>query len=359
VEPTESPARIGEVDVVDATTGAMRRWIAAINGINGIDGTDALDAYPTMLAGTAAALLDGGADALSTSRALSGLHDALATRLIELAEDELGPPPCPYAWIALGSGGRMEQSLYTDQDHAIVYAEGEKAGTYFAAIATRVIDGHASAGVRRCPGGYMADRWHQSLPSWRSLFRQWLEHPEPQALVEAEVFLDFRRVRGELSLEPLDAVLRRSAGASRFLVGMARAAVRFGVPQRLVGPIRLRHGEVDLKRAGLSATVLLARLYALMAGSLARSTPDRLAGAASAGVLSHRAAANLVEAHRFLTELRLAAQLRQVAAGQAPTNRILLEDLTADERRQLRHSLRAVREVQRVTALRFRTDTVL
>jgi signal-transduction protein with cAMP-binding, CBS, and nucleotidyltransferase domain len=76
-------------------------------------------------------------------------------------------------------------------------------------------------------------------------------------------------------------------------------------------------------------------------------------------VLSHRAAASLVEAHRFLTELRLAAQLRQVAAGQAPTNRILLEDLTADERRQLRHGLRAVREVQRVTALRFRTDTVL
>lgn len=355
MEPTDSPQGIGKVEVVDATTDAMRRWIAAVDGID--DGL--LDGYPPLVVEAAAALMREGTDGLTTCRALAGLHDTLSIRLIEFAEDELGPPPCPYTWIALGSGGRMEQSLYTDQDHAVVYDGDSDAEPYFARLGARVVDGLARAGLRRCPGGYMADRWHRSLPSWRDLFRGWVERPEPQALVEAEVFLDFRPVRGELSLQPLEAVLRRAADSSRFLVGMARAAVSFPPPHRLVGPIRHRHGEVDLKRSGLAATVLLARLYALAAGSLARTTTGRLAAAATDGVLSRRGAQDLTEAYRFLTELRLAAQLRQASAGQPATNRLLLEDMTADERLRLRKALRAIRSVQRATALRFRTDTVL
>jgi len=356
VEPTDSPARIGDVDVVDATTGDMRRRIAAIARTDDAGG---LEWYPAEVARVAAALVGCGTDALTTCRAVSGLHDQLAARLIELAHDELGPPPCPYTWIALGSGGRMEQSLHTDQDHAVVYADGNDAAPYFAALGSRVVDGLARAGLRRCPGGYMADRWHRPLASWRQLFRGWIERPHPQALVEAEVFLDFRPVRCELSLEPLDAVLGRGAGSSRFLVGMARAAVRFAPPHRLVGPLRPRRGEIDLKRGGLSAVVLLARLYALAAGSLARTTPERLAAAAAAGVLGGHGADDLAEAHRFLTGLRLAGQLRQLAANQTATNRVLLEDLTADERARLRQSLRSIRSLQRATALRFRTDTVL
>jgi CBS domain-containing protein len=331
----------------------MRRWIATIDDVG------ALDRYAAEVAGTAAALVRAGTDALTTYRAVTSLHDALTVRLIERAETELGPAPCPYAWIALGSGGRMEQSLHTDQDHALVHDGGEAAEPYFAALGERVVDGLARAGLRRCPGGYMADRWHLSLPSWQELFHAWIHRPDPQALVEAEVFLDFRRVHGELSLEPLAEVQRRSAGSPRFMVGMARAAVRFPPPWRLVGPVRPHSGEVDLKRAGLAAVVLVARLYALAAGSLARSTPERLTAAATAGELSHHGAAELADAYRVLSELRLAAQLRQLAAGHEPSNQVPLADLTADERGQLRHGLRAIRNMLRVTALRFRTDTVL
>jgi len=339
---------------VDAATGATRRWVAAIGDVGALDG------YPTLVAETAGALWRGGVDALTACRALTGLHDALAVRLIELAQAELGPAPCPFAWIALGSGGRMEQALYTDQDHAVVYAEdAEASASYFAALGVWMVDGLAKAGLRRCPGGYMADRWHLALPAWLDLFHGWLARPEPQALVEAEVFLDFRRVAGELSLEPLAAVLRQGAGTPLFLLGMARAAVRFPPPWRLVGPIPANHGEVDLKRAGLSALVLLARLYALAAGSLARSTPDRLAAAATADMLGSRSAADLAQAYRLLVRLRLVAQLRQIEAGQVPSNRVQLADLTAEERAGLRHGLRAIRNVLLVTELRFRTDTVL
>jgi CBS domain-containing protein len=353
VEPDLSSAHVGEAGVIDAATGATRRWIAVVEDIC------VLDRYLPMVAETAGTLLRAGVAELAICRALTSLHDALVVRLIDLARVEFGPPPCPFAWIALGSGGRMEQSLYTDQDHAVVYPEDAAVEPYFAALGVWVVDGLARAGLRRCSGGYMADRWHMSLPSWRELFRGWLARPEPQALVEAEVFLDFRRVSGALSLQPLTALQRQGAGTPLFLIGMARAAVRFPPPRRLVGPFLRRRGEVDLKRAGLSALVLLARLYALAAGSLARSTTDRLAAAASAGMLGGRSAADLAEAYRLLVGLRLAAQLRQIEAGQAPSNRIQLADLTADERAGLRQGLRAIRNVQRVTELRFRTDTVL
>ncbi|HEU4423648.1 MAG TPA: DUF294 nucleotidyltransferase-like domain-containing protein [Pilimelia sp.] len=353
VEPNESPVRTGDADRVDAVTEPMRRWIATV------DGTGALEPYAAETATVAGALVAGGVDAATACQALTGLHDALTVRLIELCQAELGSPPCPYAWLALGSGGRMEQSLCTDQDHALVYADDAQAGDYFAALGTRVTDGLARAGLRRCPGGYMADRWCMPLARWREVFGGWVAHPEPPALVEAEVFLDFRRVAGELSTLPLAAVLRKGSGTPRFLVGMARAAVRFPPPARFAGWVRLPAGEVDLKRRGLAGVVLLARLYALAAGALVRSTPDRLAAAAAAGTVSRDGADALTGAYRFLTELRLRAQVRQVSAGREPTNRVPLADLAADERRQLHQAWQTVRELQRATELRFHTHTVL
>jgi CBS domain-containing protein len=254
----------------------------------------------------------------------------------------------------------MEQSLCTDQDSAVVHAGAATAAeAYFATLGERVVAGLARAGLRRCPGGHMADTWHLPVAAWRGMFDRWVDQPEPQALVEAEVFLDFRVVYGGLSTAPLDAALRRSSGAPRFLVGMARAAVIFGPPLGLGGRVRSRHGEIDLKRGGLAAIVLLARLYALAAGSSARSTPDRLAAASTAGTLSHDSAAALAHAHRVLGEIRLTDQLRRLAGGAEPSNRVRLNDLTPDERRQLRVAMHTVRDLQRATALRFHTDTVL
>src|SRR6266545_1038295 len=314
----------------------MRRWIASVDNI------DALSRYAADAAAVTGVLMAGGVGALATCRALTGLHDALTVRLIELAEAQLGPAPCRYAWLALGSGGRMEQSLCTDPDHAIAYADDGAPDRYFGALGAHVVAGLARAGLRRCPGGYMADRWHLPLARWREVFRGWVESPEPLALVEAELLLDFRRVAGELSPVPLDAVLRSGSAAPRFLVGMARAAVRFP-PSLRFGLIRGEHGEVDLKRGGLAGVVLLARLYAPSA----------------AGTISLEGAAVLADAYRFLAELRLRAQLRQVADGIEPTNRVRLADLTADERKRLRRVLKTVRELQRSTELRFHTHTVL
>jgi CBS domain-containing protein len=221
-----------------------------------------------------------------------------------------------------------------------------------------VVTALARAGLPLCDGGYMATTWCHPIGEFSALFRSWVEQPEPDALLRAEVFLDVRPVHGELSVGMLDQILVAGGSRGRFLVQMARAGVTFTPALGLLGRLRTTDGTIDVKRAGIAAIVLLARLYGLAAESSARTTLARLGDAAAAGTLSRVGAADLAEAYRHLTALRLHHQLEQVAAGLLPDNQVRFEKLTAEDRRRLRASMRIVRDVQNVTAMRFSTSTV-
>jgi CBS domain-containing protein len=111
-----------------------------------------LDGYTSELATTADALVAAGMDPMSIARVITSLNGALTRKLLRLAEDELGSPPCPYAWLALGSEGRMEQVLATDQDNALVYRDDTpQAREYFATLADRVVSALLRAGFPPCP----------------------------------------------------------------------------------------------------------------------------------------------------------------------------------------------------------------
>jgi CBS domain-containing protein len=145
----------------------------------------------------------------------------------------------------------------------------------------------------------------------------------------------------------------------RFLVMLARAAVTFRPPIGVFGRLRVENAAIDVKRAGITAIVLLARLYALAAGSSARTTALRLNDAATAGWMSRARAGDLTESYRFLTGLRLRHQLEQARRGEPADNLVPLAALTAQEQRRLREALRAVRHLQDMTASRFATHMVM
>jgi CBS domain-containing protein len=254
----------------------------------------------------------------------------------------------------LGSEGRREQVLLSDQDNALVYLEdGREARPYFRSLAGLVVDALIEAGFPRCPGDYMATTWCKPLAEWEALFGQWVEVPEPQALLEAQIFLDFRSLGGGLSLEPLDRILVAGGRRALFLHNLARAVLRFRPPLGPLGRIRTADGWVDLKAGGIGAIVMLARLYALAGGSAARSTLERLETAADAGQLSRAGAEILAESFRLLTRLRLQEQIRSLHRGEEPSNRVRPDALSPLERRRLVESLRAVRKQMDAAALRF------
>jgi CBS domain-containing protein len=351
--------RGGEVAGVLTSTDLLRHTaqgpVAVLRGVERLAGRDRLPGYARTVAEMTASLVAGGLDVLVVAGLVGRLNDALVRRLLRWAEADLGPAPAPWAWLALGSEGRMEQTLPTDQDNALVYAdEGAAHREWFAALAALVNEDLLTAGFPRCPGGYMASGWHGTLSEWERRFAGWSDAPMPQALVDAAIFFDFRRVAGTLDLAPLEARLLAAAKKPTFLRFLAKAALAFRPPSFV---IRLRDSTpVDLKRQAIAPVVLLSRCYGLEAGSPARGTCDRLEAAARAGLLEEGAAATVAEAYRFVVGLRLRAQLEAVAAGGSASDEIPLESLAAVQRSRLKDSLRAIRSWQDRAASHFHVD---
>lgn len=346
------------VDLAEQVSGPL----ALAHGLTDLDRLEALDAYAPTMTEAAAQLLADGCDALQVTQAVAHVNDVLTSRLLGLAEGRLGPPPYAYAWLALGSHGRGEQVLSSDQDSALAYGGQRRApgdpAEYFHRLAEAVVDGLERAGIPRCTGDYMATAWSHPLETFTGYFESWVNDPRPSDLLRAEVFLDVRPVHGELDVGRLDDILVAGCRRGSFLLQMARATVTFRPPLVIFRHVHTDHGYLDIKRSGTAAIVLLARLYALAAGSNARTTLLRLQVAADAGTLSRSGVEQLTEAYRVLTTLRLEHQVQQVRSGVVPDNRVRVDGLDPAARRRLREAIRTVRVVQEITANRFQTHTV-
>jgi CBS domain-containing protein len=355
------PVRRGEEIVgVITSTDLLRAHspgpVAVLRRVERLVDRGALPGYGAKVTEMAAALLAGGLEAEVIAGYVARLNDALVRRVLAFAEADLGPPPAPYAWLALGSEGRMEQTLLTDQDNALVFAdEGEPRRAWFQALAERVVQDLEAAGFPECHGGYMACKWNGTTSEWGQRFAGWFEARKPQELLEASTFFDYRRVAGTLDLGPLDEALGRTAQHPVFLRYLARAALDLRPPGSLV--LRLRESaEVDLKMQGLAPIVYLARCYALEVGSASRSTRERLQAALDEGLMSQEVFGAVSEAHRYLLGLRLRLQLRLLSEGRAVTNKVALRDLSAIERSRVKDSFRAIKSWQDMAAYHYQTS---
>jgi CBS domain-containing protein len=203
----------------------------------------------------------------------------------------------------------------------------------------------------------MATRWCKPMAEWQTLFTRWLRLPEPEALLDAAIFFDFRAVAGDLSMAPLDDLVADARDEKLFLLHMARGALGFRPPLGYFNCLRSERGKVDLKRGGIAPIVALARVAALAAGSRERSTLERLEVAkASAAVLNPQDATMLAEIFPFLFQLRLTHQLRSIELGLAVDHSVPLAGLSTRERRHLKESFVAIRRIQDGVRAAWRLD---
>jgi CBS domain-containing protein len=348
---------IGVVTANDLLKATAQGPVAVLRRVERLASRDQLPGYGSRVAEMAAALLAGGLDATVIAGFVARLNDALMQRILSWGEAELGPPPCPYAWIVSGSEGRMEQTLLTDQDNALIHADGvPEAPGYFRRLAERANQDLEAAGFPRCPGGYMAREWCGPIGEWVERFQGWVADHGPQTLMRAAIFVDHRKVHGQLDLSPFEAAVRRAGKDRLFLLSLAKAALDARPPPSLLLRLRGESSEVNIKAQGITPIVYLARCYGLEVGAESRNTLSRLDAAVRAGVMGADARALVGEAFRFLLGLRLRLQLRMVAEGRAPTSTVQLAELSAIERSRLRESFRAIRDWQDLAAYRYRTD---
>ncbi|MDD5028176.1 MAG: putative nucleotidyltransferase substrate binding domain-containing protein [Rhodoferax sp.] len=305
------------------------------------------------------------ASAYSTGHIITAITDALTTRLIQLAELQLGPAPVDYAWVAAGSQARSEQTAKSDQDNCLILDDRYDSaahGDYFRRLSKYVCDGLAECGYIHCPGEMMAmtEQWRQPRQVWAEYFRKWIEQPKPKALMLTCVFFDLRVIHGKTDLlESLrQDVLRLTKGNSLFLAHMVSNALKHRPPLGLFGTISLVKGSehpntVDLKHSGIVPIVDLARIYALAAGVSVANTHDRLEVSAQAGEVSKQGARDLRDALEFLGKLRIAHQARQTRQGKDPDNFLALEELSNFERSHLKEAFSVVQTLQSVLQQRY------
>jgi CBS domain-containing protein len=295
--------------------------------------------------------------ALDVVAGLADHYDEVTRTALAAARERLGPPPVPYAWLALGSHARREPSLASDQDNALVLADDHPAAVeYGRALATEVVDALHASGLRRCDGDFMATTWTYSLTRWEEILRRRFIDPTPQEIVDVDVFLDLRPLAGDLDVSSLTDIMLAAADSGRLLHGLARAAVGYPSGLTPMGRLRVVEGCIDLKKGGLAPLTMLARTYGLAARATGVGTRERLAAAEAAHELSPRSAGRLGYAHALLTRLRLQHQLRCAHAGDPVTDAVPADRLRSVDEAGLKQALEALRAVQQATTLRFRTD---
>ena len=305
--------------------------------------------------------------AYNTGHVITTITDALTSRLIQLAEAELGPPPVDYVWVAAGSQGRCEQTAKSDQDNCMVLDDAYDPavhGDYFKVLARNVCDGLAACGFIHCPGDMMAmtDQWRQPLRTWRHYFQQWINTPDPKALMLTTVFFDLRAVYGQHALlhSLRQEVLERTPKQTLFLAHVVNNAQKQRPPLNLFGQISLiRSGEhagtVDLKHQAIAPIVDLGRIYALAAGLHEVNTSDRIEKAAQLGELSEQGSRDLRDALEFVSSQRITHQTQRMQQGLEPDNFLHLQELSNFERGHLRDAFSVIQSLQNVLAQRYQS----
>jgi CBS domain-containing protein len=304
------------------------------------------------------ALVEAETDPVDVGHVIAATIDAVTRQLIDLSLRELGEPPGPWAWLALGSEARHEQSLRTDQDHALVFDPNgtpEDADRYFAQLADRVVDGLEAAGIPRCQGGVMATNkaWRRPVADMVAEFRARLTDPGLEGTVFTNIALDYRRVAGSLDIEStLDRLIRRASRDSMLARRLAHTAVQLRPPTGffrdfVVEAKGSRAGTLDVKHGGITPITNLARAHAIGAGLTGNRTLWRLREVAGTRALDPGLGAGLEEAFRLLWKVRLEHQAAQTLAGRPPDDCVDPGTLGPLSRRGLKDAFRLIARAQR------------
>jgi len=295
-----------------------------------------------------------GASFYDLTRMLCSVHDAVVAKAIEIVN--VGHSSEQFAWVHMGSSGRKEEIIATDQDNALIW-KGNDPG----ALADDVDKALARIGFPECPGNYMASnqKWNQSLSVWKDYFRQWFKNPIPDHVRYLSVFLDMRPVYGNTALydDLLESI--RLVVTEEVVRLLAYDAIELEPPLGISGIVRLHRG-VDLKTYGIYPLVNGARVLALQSGILeVTNTKERLETLNKTGVISHEMCHDLTESYGFLQDLRLRHHSRAVLSRAELNNTVSAKELSKVDLLLLKESLKIVASFQKFLMKKYGVQRIV
>ncbi|KPV59522.1 hypothetical protein QJ48_10590 [Paenibacillus sp. A3] len=307
------------------------------------------------------------ADALEWNRELNECHDALIRRVIALSEERLKEErgedaPLPYAFLLFGSGGRGEQTLWSDQDNGLIYAdpssadERMQADCYFAQLAARITEGLEAVGYPPCHGQVICtnEQWRKPLQDYRRMVNDWIQEPDWEHVRYLLITVDARTVYGDEALGRalIEEIYRYTAAAPAMLEHMLRNTLHHKVSIGVFGQlIRERYGEdaggVDVKYGAYIPIVNGIRLLVVEAGIRRSSTEERIKSLIAGGHISEEIG------HDWLEALTLALKLRSMTPFQIEEDRyvtrgkLAADQLTKERVTELKQCLRIGTDLQK------------
>jgi CBS domain-containing protein len=296
------------------------------------------------------------------SRLVSELNGQIFARLWTLlAPQELIQNSC---LMVMGSEGRGEQILKTDQDNALLLRDGYSP-VDLPNITRTFSDTLLQFGYPPCPGDIMVTNpmWCQPLAVFRESIGQWLFGGDPEGKMHLAIFMDARAVAGDAALlaDARAHALKLALGSDTFVARMASAIDQFPEPVnnwwKRLPLLQSREPETfDLKKIGTFPIVHGARAMALQYRLDALGTVERLQTLANRELLPATLTRDLIETLRMLMSLKLRNNLRQRSLGQPISNLVDLSSLGALDRDQLKEALSIIRQFKQFLRHHYRLE---
>jgi CBS domain-containing protein len=302
-----------------------------------------------------------GASAEYITRLITTFSDAIIERIMAFSLADAGPPPCKFVFLTMGSEGREEQTLISDQDNAIIFEDldnpeaAKGAKIYFDHLSKLVCSRLDMAGYRFCEGDNMAQnpKWCQPLSVWKENFTRWIRTGNPEDLLYSSIFFDFRGTWGEMSLsDSLKSYLLKSIqGWSGFLRHLSENALYFKPPMGRFGKFLVdsegdNKDAFDIKQAMLPL-IDFTRVYALKNQISQTNTLTRLFRLYTKHVLTNREYNNIVQSYNYLMDLRFRRQITTIMDEEKqPDNYINPKNLSHLDQQMLREIFKKIEKLQ-------------
>lgn len=312
-------------------------------------------------------LLDAGEpvqDVLGAVTAISGsiLKEILSQTLADMASEGWGKPPVEFTVIALGSWGRGECNLASDQDIGFILAPYPddahvSVDRFFIKVADRLTRDLDQVGIPYCPGDVMPINplWRKTLPQWRDQIAGWCRSESPQAVRFFDIFFDFQPIAGpaEMARELRQFVTDRLRNNRRLLSAMWADEAESPIGRRAFGGFQtLRHPATGSRRINLKHGLRLqlvgaVRILALRDGVEASGTPERIEALCARSTISAAERADLLQAFELVSRLLLRQQIEDLTSRGEAGSWLDPAALMPPERVMLAHSMRAVDRFRR------------
>ena len=296
------------------------------------------------------------------------LVQALNAKLFERTWQLVAPPAlqAQSCLFVMGSEGRGEQLLKTDQDNGLILRDGADIDDEDVAVACRRFsDALRDFGYPECPGGIMVSNreWRRGASDFMAMVRHWLLRPDPHGLMSLAIFIDAHAVAGDPSLlADVRAEVDRLTGSDDALLGRFAAAIDLfpaepgGWWNRLLLIGEQDKEALDLKKAGIFPIVHGVRSLALRDHVPATGTQARIAALVAAGRLPADLGTDLTDSLHFLMGLKLKAGLAELDAGGPVTGAVRSAALSSLERDLLKDALAVVKRFKAIVRHQFHLD---